>query len=281
MAIFKNWNPNTTLRNLGVSYNILDEDKVVIMTLSSANVASSVLGIPNTTLRRYTNLSLHKLYSPALDKFIYIVDPTRPLSTDNPKFSTEEYSSLTGIELNTLSLGVLYVLDLNKNIRPYGNFSRVRPKPEGRFGTGRKKYREGCAVYTDRPSQKYSNIRQAHIELNAGNMSRDIRYISRAINKERTVKLKNGSLVYFAMNPLWFNDSRARQSQRIFETARRNTKSIVLVDMSVDQNSGILFDTVRDLLYHLGYTALGGTGVVKRYMGCLSSGSRQWQIIQK
>ena len=49
------------------------------------------------------------------------------------------------------------------------------------------------------------------------------------------------------MNPLWFNDSKARQSQRINETARRNTKSIVLVDMSVDPNScavaRILFDT--------------------------------------
>ena len=98
-------------------------------------------------------------------------------------------------------------------------------------------------------------------------MSKDIRYISRAINKEKTVKLKNGSLVYFAMNPLWFKDSKARQSQRTNETSRRNTKSIVLVDVSVDTNSGILFDTVKDLLYHLGYTALGGTGVVKRYMG--------------
>ena len=61
------------------------------------------------------------------------------------------------------------------------------------------------------------------------------------------------------MNPLWFNDSKARQSQRINETARRNTKSIVLVDISVDPNScavaRILFDTVKDLLYHLGYTA--------------------------
>ena len=105
------------------------------------------------------------------------------------------------------------------------------------------------------------------LELNDGNTSSDIRYISRAINKEKTVKLKNGSLVYFAMNPLWFKDSKARQSQRITETARRNTQSIVLVDISVDPNSGILFDTVRDLLYHLGYTALGGTSVVKRYMG--------------
>lgn len=107
-------------------------------------------------------------------------------------------------------------------------------------------------------------------------MSKDIRYISTlrpsqgpwargAINKEKTVKLKNGSLVYFAMNPLWFKDSKARQSQRTNETSRRNTKSIVLVDVSVDPNSGILFDTVKDLLYHLGYTALGGTGVVKRY----------------
>lgn len=71
------------------------------------------------------------------------------------------------------------------------------------------------------------------------------------------------------MNPLWLNDSKARQSQRIDETARRNTKSIVLVNMIVDPNSGILFDTSpkgeRDLLYHLGYTALGGTGVIKRY----------------
>ena len=105
------------------------------------------------------------------------------------------------------------------------------------------------------------------LELNDGNTSSDIRYISRAINKEKTVKLKNGSLVYFAMNPLWFKDSKARQSQRTNETSRRNTKSIVLVDVSVDTNSGILFDTVKDLLYHLGYTALGGTGVVKRYMG--------------
>ena len=61
------------------------------------------------------------------------------------------------------------------------------------------------------------------------------------------------------------------RTQRIDETARRNTKSIVLVNMIVDPNSGILFDTSpkgeRDLLYHLGYTALGGTGVIKRYMG--------------
>ena len=105
------------------------------------------------------------------------------------------------------------------------------------------------------------------LDLNFGNISSDIRYVSRAINKERTVKLKNGSLVYFAMNPLWFKDSKARQSQRTNGTSRRNTKSIVLVDVSVDTNSGILFDTVKDLLYHLGYTALGGTGVVKRYMG--------------
>ena len=103
------------------------------------------------------------------------------------------------------------------------------------------------------------------LELNDGNTSSDIRYISRAINKERTVKLKNGSLVYFAMNPLWFSDSKARQSQRINETSRRNTKSIVLVDVNVDPNSGILFYTVRDLLYHLGYTALWGTSIVKRY----------------
>ena len=48
------------------------------------------------------------------------------------------------------------------------------------------------------------------LELNDGNTSSDIRYISRAINKEKTVKLKNGSLVYFAMNPLWLNDSKAR-----------------------------------------------------------------------
>ena len=71
------------------------------------------------------------------------------------------------------------------------------------------------------------------LELNNGDMSSDIKYISRAINKERAIKLKTGYLVYFAMNPLWFNNSIARQSQRIKETARRNTKSIVLVDMNL------------------------------------------------
>ena len=83
---FTNWSPNTTLRNFGVSYDILDQDKAIIITFSSANVASSVLGISQTTLRRYTNLSLHKIYSPLLEKFVYIVDPSRPLSLDKPKF---------------------------------------------------------------------------------------------------------------------------------------------------------------------------------------------------
>lgn len=52
------------------------------------------------------------------------MDPTRPLSFENPKFTTGEYSSLSGIELNTLSQGFLYVLDLNKNI--IGKFSNIR-----------------------------------------------------------------------------------------------------------------------------------------------------------
>ena len=110
------------------------------------------------------------------------MDPTRPLSLDNPKFSTREYSSLKGIELNTLSLGFLYVLVA--------------------FGAS-VKILLGSLIILDKLSPM-------GLELNYGNISSDIRYISRAINKERTVKLKNGSLVYFAMNPLWLNDSKAR-----------------------------------------------------------------------
>lgn len=136
------------------------------MKFSSKNRAAVSLGIPKTTLDRYTNLKNFTVYSPVLETDVYLVDPYKPLSEDSPSYSTtDRVNTITGVDLYNLAKGKLFALLLDKKTL---------------FG-----------VYVG-PSQAAKSL--------DGKL--DSRYISRYINLERPVIVgQDKTPVYFVMNP--------------------------------------------------------------------------------
>ena len=229
---FVNWqkdNENYT-DNDSVKLTVESENRELNLTFPSKNRAAVSLGIPNTTLNRYINLQNFPVYSPILDRKIFLIDPTKPLSSDRPKF--EDYKSISPIsdvDLYALDKGKLFALNLDK---------------ETLYG-----------IY-DNPS---------HAALTLDNKS-DNKYIRRYINLERPVIVgSNKDPVYFVMNPDWKNDIIGRIADRPGGRKKSSlSKSIVLVD--VKNKTSLLFETVSDLIAFLGKKTVTDTGFVKKYM---------------
>lgn len=196
---FVNWqkdNENYT-DNDSVKLTVESKDRELNLTFPSKNRAAVSLGIPNTTLNRYINLKNFPVYSPILDRKIFLIDRTKPLSSDRPKF--EDYKSISPIsdvDLYALDKGKLFALNLDK---------------ETLYG-----------IY-DNPS---------HAALTLDNKS-DNKYIRRYINLERPVIVgSNKDSVYFVMNPDWKNDIIGRIADRPGGRKKSSlSKSIVLVDV--------------------------------------------------
>jgi hypothetical protein len=165
---------------------------------SSKNRAAISLGIPKTTFDRYVNLENHAVYSPILEMYVFLIDPSKPFYQDSPNYSqTESLTSIvTSVDLYKLEKGKLFALLLDK---------------KSIFGT-------------------YNSPSQAAKSLDGKS---DSKYISRYINLERPVSVGPGQEpVYFVMNPVWKRDSKGRIESRPSERKRSSkSKSITLLDV--------------------------------------------------
>lgn len=72
------------------------------------------LGIPVTTLKRYTNLSLFPILSPTLGVLIIPVDPSIPMSERSPVFAGTPAGPISGVNLLSIAYGVLATLAMDK-----------------------------------------------------------------------------------------------------------------------------------------------------------------------
>ena len=108
----------------------------------------------------------HPIYSPALEKDLFIIDASKPRTNSEPQYSnTNHLKPITGFILESLEIGLLYAYLSDK---------------ETLFGI------------FDTPSQA---------ELKLDN-KKDCKYINRYINKERLVIVgENRTPVYFLMHP--------------------------------------------------------------------------------
>jgi hypothetical protein len=198
---------------------------------SSKNRAAISLGIPKTTFDRYVNLENHAVYSPILEMYVFLIDPSKPLSQDSPDYSQTEniMPIVTSVDLYKLEKGKLFALLLDK---------------KSIFG-----------IYNS-PSQAAKSL----------DGKSDSKYISRYINLERPVSVgPDQEPVYFVMNPEWKRDSKGRIAARPSERKRSSkSKSIVLLD--VLNNTALLFETVSDMSRYLGRNSVTDTGYVKKYM---------------
>lgn len=211
------------------------------MVYSSKNRAAISLGIPKTTLDRYVNLQNHSVYSPVLDMNIFLIDPSKPLSQDLPKYYKAELSPITDVDLYAFEKGKLFALCLDKKT-VYG-------------------------VY-DSPTD-------AALSLDGKSESK---YILRYINTERPVLVgSDQEPVFFVMNPEWKIDVKGRIAARPLSRKRSSrSKSIVLVD--VKNNSALLFETVGDMLAFLGQKSITDTGFVKSYMNPTKLYKKQYEF---
>ena len=207
-----------------------EENTQFSMKFSSKNRAAVSLGIPKTTLERYINLKNFTIYSPVLEMYVYLIDPSKPLSEDSPSYTTTDgVMVITDVDLDALAKGKLFALLLDK---------------KSLFGV-------------------YENPSQAAKILDGKS---DSRYISRYINLERPVSVgQDKTPVYFVMNPSWKSDIIGRIAARPSERKKSSiSRSIVLVD--VLNQSALVFNTVSDMSRYLGRNALTDTGYVKKYM---------------
>ena len=80
------------------------------------------LGIPQTTLLRFTNLVNYTVYSPIMEMDVYIIDPTQPLSYEPPVYSnTDHIGEVTGVDLYSITYGKLVALMIDK-VTVYGEY---------------------------------------------------------------------------------------------------------------------------------------------------------------
>lgn len=105
------------------------------MEYSSKNSAALALGIPKTTFERYINLKNHLVYSPVLERDVFLIDPSKPLSENSPIYSnTEDILPITGIDLYELEQGKLFALLLDKKtiFGVYDNPSKAAQSLDGK-----------------------------------------------------------------------------------------------------------------------------------------------------
>lgn len=230
---FSSWEINATLRPDSSKAIIVKgkENTGFVLEYSSKNRAAISLGIPKTTFDRYVNLENHAVYSPILEMYVFLIDPSKPLSQDSPDYSQTEnlMPIITSVDLYKLEKGKLFALLLDK---------------KSIFG-----------IYNS-PSQAAKSL----------DGKSDSKYISRYINLERPVSVgPDQEPVYFVMNPEWKRDSKGRIAARPSERKRSSkSKSIVLLD--VLNNTALLFETVSDMSRYLGRNSVTDTGYVKKYM---------------
>jgi hypothetical protein len=195
---------------------------------NSTNEAAKLLEIKRTSLIRYTNLINHSIYSPALDKEVFIIDASKPRTDNNPQFHNRDHlKPISGINLETLKIGLLYAY-LSDKVTLFGLF--------------------------DTPGE-------AALKLDN---KKDCKYINRYINKERLVEVGvNCTPIYFVMHPIWYKDNTGRNKSRGIVQNSSLNRSIVLVDNL--KNTALEFTTVSDLLAYLGLDTRA-TAFVKKYM---------------
>lgn len=228
---FVRWQAGDVITDQGsMALVVKSVDGKLNLNYASKSKAAIALGIPKTTLDRYTNLRGFPVYSPILGTEVLLIDESRPLSDDAPVFSSESsIPTISGVNLTDLEKGKLYALCMDKKTI-YG-------------------------VYT--------NSREAAITLDGRS---DSRYISRYINKEYPITVsEDQEPVFFVMHPEWLEDTKGRIGVRAPGRKRSGlSKSIVLVDTL--NNTALSFETVSDLSAFLGRKSFTDTNYVKKYM---------------
>lgn len=164
---FVKWQAGDIIKDQGsVPLVVKSVDGKLNLNYASKSKAAIALGIPKTTLDRYTNLKKFPVYSPILGTEVLLIDESRPLSDDAPVFSSESLiPTISGVNLTALEKGKLYALCMDKK-----------------------------TVYGI-----YINSREAATTLD-GRL--DSRYISRYINKEYPITVgEDQEPVFFVMHP--------------------------------------------------------------------------------
>ena len=78
-------------RSVSVPITCVCDDGSFSSNFSSINEAVKLLEIKKTTLIRYINILNHSIYSPALDKNVFIVDPSKPKTVNKPLYPNNSY----------------------------------------------------------------------------------------------------------------------------------------------------------------------------------------------
>ncbi len=95
-----------SLGNINVPLTAVAKDGSFNSYFNSTNEAVKLLTIKRTTLIRYTNLIIHSVYSPALDKEVFIIDASKPRTENNPQYyNTNHLEPIFGINLESLDIG--------------------------------------------------------------------------------------------------------------------------------------------------------------------------------
>jgi hypothetical protein len=235
---FLNWREGetglTNKLNNDVYLIAVDKANSITINFNSINAAVIGLGIPITTLKRYMNYINMSVYSPVLDKEIFIVNNKLPLLEGwlrppefNNKTNFETIKEWLARDLYNLEFGKLFAYLMDKQTI---------------FGT-------------------FKSPNEAAFLLDG---KKDSKYISRYINLERPVIVGHERTpVYFVMHPDWKNNKSGRISYRWVESKSSLSKSIILEDTL--ENTTTLYESVSDLLTDLGLNK-SFTSVVKRYM---------------
>nr|YP_009486102.1 hypothetical protein [Cantharellus lutescens]AWA82226.1 hypothetical protein [Cantharellus lutescens] len=222
---FSNWTSAYSSNIIGsIEVLVLDENNIPIGEYTSKYQAANALGFSSTTLRRYINTSI-LLFSPILDQKVKLIETKNPLSTKKVVFNSNiTIPTIRSLDLNNIESGKLVAYSKDK---------------QNIFGT-------------------YNSPNEASLILDG---KKDSKYISRYINKERTVMVgPNKTQVYFVMNPSYLNNLALRRKPR----KATNTRSILLKDTIL--GTSLKFSTIKEMLAYLNIKSTGATGFVKRYM---------------
>lgn len=231
---------NISSGNINVPLTAVATDGSFNSYFNSTNEAVKLLNIKKTTLIRYINLMNHPIYSPALEKDLFIIDASKPRTNSEPQYSnTNHLKPITGFILESLEIGLLYAYLSDK---------------ETLFGI------------FDTPGQ-------AALKLDN---KKDCKYINRYINKERLVIVgENRTPVYFLMHPSWYEDKIGRNKSRGKVQISSLNRSIVLVDNL--EKTALEFTTVSDLLAYLGLNTRD-TAFVKKYMNPTKTYKKRYEF---
>lgn len=119
---FLNWREGdtglTNKLNNDVYLIAVDKDNSITMNFNSINAAVIGLGIPITTLKRYINYINMSVYSPVLEKEMFIVNNKIPLLEGwlrPPEFnSNTKFETIKDIDLYNLEFGKLFAYLMDK-----------------------------------------------------------------------------------------------------------------------------------------------------------------------